>query len=107
MSDAHDPTAPDDLEIVDGLPVLSDDAVDAALDQVDAPGGAAAVVPAKQVAAMVATGVAAGAATVALVHRHRTKSLTKRLRKKKGRMALGEVVGSNSFLVDVHLIRRD
>jgi hypothetical protein len=97
----------DELEVVDGQPVLTSDDAHTAVAPADQPGGAAALVPAKQVAAMVAGGVAAGAATVALVHRHRTRSLTKRLRKKKGRVAPGEVMTSNSFLVDVHLIRRD
>ena len=97
----------EELEIVDGQPVLTSDDAHTAVGPVEEGAGVPAVVPARQVAALVAGGVAAGAATVALVHRHRTKSLTKRLRKKKGRVALGEVVGSNSFLVDVHLIRRD
>ncbi len=107
MTDERDPTEPEELEVVDGLPVLSDDT---ARDVAEPPGGAGAgvaVVPARQVAAMVAGGVAAGAATVALMQRHRTKTLTRKLRKKKGRVALGEVVTSNSFLVDVHLLRRD
>jgi hypothetical protein len=108
MTDERDPIEGDELEVVDGLPVLtSDDAHTAVTPAEDAAGGVPAVVPAKQVAAMVAGGVAAGAATVALMHRHRSKSLTRRLGKKKGRAALGEIVTSNSFLVDVHLIRRD
>jgi hypothetical protein len=108
LTDERDPTEPEELEVVDGLPVLSSDAArDVAEPPGGGPGSGVAVVPARQVAAMVAGGVAAGAATVALMQRHRTKTLTRKLRKKKGRVALGEVVASNSFLVDVHLLRRD
>jgi hypothetical protein len=107
LTDERDPTDIEEPEVVDGLPVLASDDAHTVIAPVDEPGAAAAVVPARQVAAMVATGVAAGAATVALVHRHRTRTLTRKLRKKKGRIALGEVVTSNSFLVDVHLLRRD
>jgi hypothetical protein len=106
LTDERDPTEPDEPEVVDGLPVLTDDDAHTAVGPAD-PSGAAALVPSKQVAAVVATGFVAGAATVAMVHRRRTKQLTRGLRKKKGRVALGEVVTSNSFLVDVHLIRRD
>ena len=61
-------------------------------------------VPAVQAAALAATGFVAGAATVAVVARRRGRPRRLR-RKKKG--AIGEIVGSNSFLVDVHLVRRD
>ena len=44
----------------------------------------------------------ASRATVAVVHRRR--GLPRRKRRRKG--GLGEIVASNSFLVDVHLIRR-
>jgi hypothetical protein len=47
----------------------------------------------------------AGAATVAVVARRRARPSRRRRRKSKN--AIGEIVGSNSFLVDVHLIRRD
>lgn len=83
--------------MVDGLPVLAADV------RVIEPVQATGVVPAKQAAAIAATTFVAGAATVALVHRRRAKPTRKR--KKKG--AIGEIVGSNSFLVDVHLLRRD
>ncbi len=93
----------DEPEVVDGLPVLASDGVRTAL----APGTPAGVLlPSRQVAALAATGFLAGAATVALVHRHKTSKLLSR-RKKQKRIGLGEVVGSNSFLVDVHLLRRD
>jgi hypothetical protein len=62
-------------------------------------------VPAVQAAALAATSFVAGAATVAVVARRRSR--VARRRRKKGKGALGEIVGSNSFLVDVHLVRRD
>ena len=68
-----------------------------ALDLVRASAGSAA--------ALAATGFVAGAATVAVVARRRSRP-ARRKRKKKGG-AIGEIVASNSFLVDVHLIRRD
>ena len=49
-------------------------------------------------------GFVAGAATVAVVSRHRTK---KALKKKSRSGPIGEIVSSRSFLVDVHLLRRD
>jgi hypothetical protein len=85
-----------DEEVVDGLPVPAAPAVvEPALP---------APVPARQAAALAATGFVAGAATVAVVHRRRGR-LSRRKRKAKG--GLGEIVSSNSFLVDVHLLRRD
>jgi hypothetical protein len=63
-----------------------------------------APVPAVQAAALAATGFVAGAATAAVVARRRGRP-GRRRRRKKG--ALGEIVATNSFLVDVHLIRRD
>ena len=61
-------------------------------------------VPAVQAAALAATGFVAGAATVAVVSRRRTKRA--RREAQEGR-PVGEIVSSNSFLVDVHLLRRD
>jgi hypothetical protein len=86
----------DDGEVVDGLPVA------AASAPVPEPLRPAAV-PAVQAAALAATGFVAGAAAVAVVSRRRGRLA--RRRRKKG--AIGEIVGSNSFLVDVHLVRRD
>jgi hypothetical protein len=106
VNDEPDPNIePDEPEEVDGLPVLSSDDADTAVTPAEPAG---ALIPGRQVAALAATGFVAGAATVALVHRRRTK-LPRRFRKKKGggRVALGDVVSSNSFLVDVHLLRRD
>jgi hypothetical protein len=87
----------EDEEVVDGLPVpVAPAGVEPALP---------AVVPARQAAALAATGFVAGAATVAVVHRRRGRMSRRRRKKAKG--ALGEIVSSNSFLVDVHLLRRD
>ena len=82
-------------EIVDGLPVVA---------ETRAIESARPLVPARQAAALAATGFVAGAATVAVVHRRRTR-LPRRKRRKLG--GIGEIMSSNSFLVDVHLIRRD
>ena len=91
-----DNTADDEGEVVDGLPVLN-----------DAPPPPVPLrpsqVPAVQAAALAATGFVAGAATVAVVA-HRRGRVSRRRRKKKG--VVGVIVGSNSFLVDVHLVRR-
>lgn len=86
-------------EVVDGLPVLATGT--RVLEPLEP-----AAVPARQAAALAATGFVAGAATVALVHRRKVKVATRRGRGKK-RNAIGEIVTSNSFLVDVHLLRRD
>lgn len=87
-------------EIVDGLPVLADGT--RVIEPV-----APVAVPARQAAALAATGFVAGAATVALVHRHRVKAVTRRPRRGRKKAGLGEIVTSSSFLVDVHLLRRD
>jgi hypothetical protein len=88
-------------EVVDGLPVPADDTP--VVERVRA--AAVPVVPAVQAAALAATGFVAGAATAAVVARRRARPSRRRRKKSKG--AIGEIVGSNSFLVDVHLVRRD
>jgi hypothetical protein len=88
-------TDEDEGEIVDGLPVVAE-------PQAMEP--ARPLVPARQAAALAATGFVAGAATVAVVHRRRSRS--PRRKRRKGGGTLGEIVASNSFLVDVHLIKR-
>jgi hypothetical protein len=89
-------TPAEEGEVVDGFPVVSEPRVlePARVGQV----------PAVQAAALAATGFVAGAATVAVVHRRRNR-IARRRRKNKG--VIGEIVNSNSFLVDVHLVRRD
>ena len=88
----------DEAEIVDGFPVP---VAPAPVPEPFRP----AQVPAVQAAALAATGFVAGAATVAVVARRRARPSRRKRRKSKN--AIGEIVGSNSFLVDVHLIRRD
>ena len=85
-------------EIVDGLPVVAETYV---IEE-----ARPALVPARQAAALAATGFVAGACTVAMVQHRRTRVGARRRRKRKA-SGLGEIVSSNSFLVDVHLLRRD
>ena len=84
------------VEIVDGLPVVAN------RTRVLEP-AAPAPLPARQAAALAATGFAAGAVTAAVVSRRRARRPARK--RKKG--VVGEIVTSNSFLVDVHLLRRD
>jgi hypothetical protein len=84
-----------DGEVVDGLPVITESGVVEERAPIS--------VPAVQVAALAATGFVAGAATVAVVSRHRTK----RAAKKRKSSPFGEIMSSSSFLIDVHLLRRD
>ena len=88
-----------DVEVVDGLPVLVD--AQGALSATPEQG----LVPVRQAAAVGVAGFAAGAATLALAHRRKTRKAIKRRKKKQG--VIGEVIGSNSFLVDVHLLKRN
>jgi len=87
-------------EIVDGLPVVADE--DEGVLEARQPFGGAVSVPTVQAAALAATGFVAGAATIAVVSRRRSRKAAK---KRKG--PFGEIVSSNSFLIDVHLLRRD
>ena len=91
-------TTSEEDEVVDGLPVMADHT------RVLEP-AVPAPLPARQAAALAATGFAAGAVTVAVVSRRRATRPLRRRKRKKG--ALGEIVSSNSFLVDVHLLKRD
>jgi hypothetical protein len=84
-------------EVVDGLPVPAAPAV--------VEPWLPTAVPARQAAALAATGFVAGAATVAVVSRRRSR--VPRRKRRKAKNGLGEIVASNSFLVDVHLLRRD
>jgi hypothetical protein len=92
------PHEQDDAEVVDGLPVPAEPRAVEVAEPV--------LVPARQAAALAATSFVAGAATVAVVHRRRAR-VPRRRRKAKAKGAIGEIVASNSFLVDVHLLRRD
>jgi hypothetical protein len=97
----------DDVEVVDALPVPEG----APQHEVPAPAPAAprglvAGTPVvRQAAAVAVTGFAAGAATVAVVRRHRSRKAVRARRR--DRKALGEVRASRSFLVDIHLLNRD
>ena len=86
-----------DFEVVDALPVPA---------TAPAPEGAyqpPSLVPfSAQAAVLAASGFAAGAVTVAVVKRRRVKKALKR--SSRARSALGTVVASRSFLVDVHLL---
>jgi hypothetical protein len=81
-------------EVVDGLPVVAEPAAVEPARQ---------LVPARHAAALAATGFVAGAATMAVIARRRPRLPWRRRRRRGG---IGEIVASNSFLVDVHLIRR-
>jgi hypothetical protein len=85
-------------ELVDGLPVLAE------VRAIELAGPA--ILPAVQAAAAAATGFVAGAATIALVRRHssRKQARTRRLSPRRGADLL-PIVGSRTFLVDVHLIK--
>ncbi|HEY4895540.1 MAG TPA: hypothetical protein VII01_05580 [Solirubrobacteraceae bacterium] len=103
-------------EILDAVPVISGPRVLGAQDHAGlAPERRAAVLPAVQAAAVAAGGFVAGAAVVGLVHRHNRRSqLVKGRRGKRGvgrgaarggrGVELAQVLGSRSFLVDVHLL---
>ncbi len=85
-------------EIVDGVPVLAE----VRAIEVSRSGS----LPAVQTAVAVATGFVAGAATLALVRRHSSRRLDRaRGRSRRGSEGLS-IVGSRSFLVDVHLIAK-
>jgi hypothetical protein len=93
-------------EVVDAVPVPEGPGEFPAPAPAPARGGLVVATPvAVQAAAVAVTGFAAGAATVAVVRRHRAKKLVKARRK--DRKALGEVRASRSFLVDIHLLNRD
>jgi hypothetical protein len=88
----------EEIEVVDGLPVIA---------QVRPVQPASPVaVPAVQTAAAVATGFVAGAATIALFRRLGGRRLARsRPTPRRGAEGL-PIVGTRSFLVDVHLIAK-
>jgi hypothetical protein len=96
----------EEAEVVDAVPVPQGATAyePPAAPAVPAPRGGLVVASpvAVQAAAVAVTGFAAGAATVAVVrHRRRRKALGTR---RKDRTALGEVLATRSFLVDIHLL---
>jgi hypothetical protein len=103
----------DEVEVVDALPVPegapASGEVPAPAPSGPARGSLVVAGPvAVQAAAVAVTGFAAGAATVAVVRRHRARKAARRgLSRRKDRKALGDVRASRSFLVDIHLLNRD
>ena len=88
-------------ETVDGVPVLAAEV--RALERVER-----RQLPAVQAAAVAATGFVAGAATVVAISRHvaRKPSRTTRRRKRAAGPETLSVLGTRSFLLDVHLLGR-
>jgi hypothetical protein len=82
-------------ETVQGVPVLAEVRAIQAHSPV--------TLPAVQAAAVAATSFVAGAATLALVRRHAARKLARSRGPRRALDAL-PIVGSRSFLVDVHLI---
>ena len=88
----------EDEEVVDGLPVLAE-------VRTIEPSSPASL-PAVQAAAAAATGFVAGAATIALFRRRSARRLARaRVSSQRGPNGL-PIVGTRSFLVDVHLIAK-
>jgi len=87
--------AADDGEVLDGVAVLGPET--RMLEHPRTPG---ALSPAMiQTVAVVGASMVAGAATVAIVNRRRTRRLARRRRR-----SLAPVLASRSFLVDVHVL---
>jgi hypothetical protein len=87
--------APEDIETVDAELVSPGEGPRAEIEP------RRALPPAAVAAGVAVTGVAAGMATVAVVHRRQARKVAKRRRK-----MLGKVVASRSFLLDVHVLDR-
>ena len=85
------------VEVLTGEPVA-----EGALEPARSPG--TLEVSSRQVAALAATGFAAGVVSAAVLGRRARPRLGLRRRRRKG--PLGEIVSSNSFLVDVHVLKR-
>ncbi len=86
----------EDVETVDGLPVLSEVRT---IERVQV-----SALPAVQAAAAAATGFVAGAVAVALVRRRSARKMAARARRRPADLL--PVVGTRTFLVDVHLIAK-
>lgn len=86
-------------ETIDALPVLAEvRPIEPAMRS---------ALPAVQAAAAAATGFAAGAVTIALVRRRTTRKLARTQRRAARRPAdVLPIVGSRTFLVDVHLVAK-
>jgi hypothetical protein len=95
------PADPEPEETVDGVPVLAAEV--RALEPV-----APRQLPAVQAAAVAATGFVAGAAAVVAIHRHVSRrGPVRRRRRRGGGVETLSVLGTRSFLVDVHLLGRE
>jgi hypothetical protein len=93
-----EPAATEPEEVVDGVPVLAEPA------PVPAPRPASEI--AVQAATVAGASFVAGAGVVALLRSRRARKTAMRLasgRRRKGRI---DVVGTRSFLVDVHFVER-
>ncbi len=115
MSDDAPTTIPEpglDAEVLDGdpSPELPEETVDAIPVLAQArpiEASAPAALPAVQAVAVAATGFVAGAATIALVKRHTARKLARATRNSPRRAVdLLPIVGTRTFLVDVHLIAK-
>jgi hypothetical protein len=84
-------------EIVDAVPVLAEMRVIESSSPV--------TLPVVQAAAAAVTGFVAGAATLALIRRHSVRKLSRSRMPRRAIDAL-PIIGSRSFLVDVHLIAK-
>lgn len=85
-----------EMETVDGIPVLAD-------VRAIEPATVVSQLPAVHAAAVAASGFVAGAATLALIKRHHARKQRNAPRRA---IDLLPVVGTRTFLVDVHLIGR-
>jgi hypothetical protein len=95
-----EPEAPEVVEeTVEGVPVLA--------EARPITPAAPPALPAVQAAAVAATGFVAGAATIALVKRHSARKVAKASRSAPRRAVdMLPIVGTRTFLVDVHLIAK-
>jgi anti-sigma factor RsiW len=84
---------PEDFETVDA------ELVPVGLPRAEIEPSRRALPPAAMAAGVAVTSMAAGMATVAVVHRRQARKAARRRRK-----AIGKVVASRSFLVDVHVL---
>ncbi len=102
----HDEIAPAIPERLEELPEETVDAVPV-LAEARPLETTPVALPAVQAAAVAATGFVAGAATIALVKRHSARKLARATPSAPRRAVdMLPIVGSRSFLVDVHLIAK-
>jgi hypothetical protein len=98
-SNGKDESPGDDVETIDGLPVLAEVRPVERLSPTS--------LPAVQAAAVAATGFVAGAATLALVKRRSARKLARSTRTAPRRAVdMLPILASRTFLVDVHLLAK-